>query len=324
LSYFVPTLGAILVILGRSRPGCQCATALATLAELSVKCPYCENMWYDWFVPDKPDAIYGGVIAATTALLTVWLTNKNARARQKLDLASADRQKETERLFQLKREAYIPAIESFVAANAYISQLPTIAIEKIGDAGPMLDLARNTSRIGVVAPQDVIAKTQVAVSHLSVAQMVVTRGRLELAKIEFELRGIESNNDFLLKKQETNLAQGNSQIISGNPNQKVLDYCQESGRMLASELERLSVRRNELIRRRLEESMRLQKRAVDLLLPMAEHVAEALIAIRIELGLPIDRDWYLKFTKEYATKVFNELKTFQENIHDDIKRNIGP
>ena len=69
--------------------------------------------------------------------------------------------------------------------------------------------------------------------------------------------------------------------------------------------------------------MRLQKRAADLLLPMTEHVADALVAIRAELGMPLDRGWYLSFARENTMKIFASLKQFQEDIHDDIKRNIG-
>ena len=90
-------------------------------------------------------------------------------------MQSAARQKEAERLFALKRDIYLPAIESFVVANGYIGQLPTLPIARIQEGTPLMELARNTSRISLVAPKEVLTTTQTAVAHLLSAAMILSR-----------------------------------------------------------------------------------------------------------------------------------------------------
>ena len=114
-----------------------------------------------------------------------------------------------------------------------------------------------------------------------------------------------------------------AQVDSGSPDQAVMQQLLQESRRLTADLEPLFDQKNQLIRHRLDEQMRLQKRAADLLIPMTDHVASALMAIRAELGMPLDHEWYLAFARENTMRIFSELKQFQEDVHDDAKRNIG-
>ena len=230
------------------------------------------------------------------------------------------RQKEAERLFALKREIYLPAIESFSEASGYVGQIATLPIERIQEGAPLLNLARNTSRISLVAPKEVFTKTQSAVAHLLSVSMTLARGRVALEKLSGDLKGVQSEIELFLKRQTKITDRMDVQIDSGKPDQAVMQILHQQSCQITSDLEPVFVRQNQLNEQRLEEVMRLQKRSADLLIPMTDHVADAVVAIRAELGLPLDREWYLSFARENVLRIFSELKQFQENIHDDAKR----
>ena len=114
-------------------------------------------------MPERPDVIYGAAIGGAIALLTAFLTNRNARKRQAQDLNHSSTEKDKERHYTLKRETYLPLLEASSGAIAFVMQIPTVPVEQLRAQEPMLQLARLIARLGVIAPaavQEPVQKAQ--------------------------------------------------------------------------------------------------------------------------------------------------------------------
>ena len=286
------------------------------------------------FFPEKPDLIYASLITALTATVSVWLTHKYSLHRQKLDLEHAQirqgkdlkhsaEEKEAERVFELKRDIYLPAIEDFTVATSYASQIPVLAMERIYEGKPILDLARSTGRLALIAPKDVLTAVHAAVAHLLTNVMTLTRERLAIAHVEFQLDGLNKRSDAIDKKIAVNMDRMDAQIASGKADTAVMKYFGDGCNILHEELDKIFDEKSKVVKQRLDDSMTLLQQAVGLAPAMAENVANALLAIRNEIKMPLDHDWYIRFTRETVTRMATAVKEYQANLHSDMKQKMS-
>src|SRR5262245_17494427 len=68
-------------------------------------------------------AIVGALIGSGLTLVGVWLTNRQALKQQRLLFAHESKEKQRERLSNLRRDVYLPAIDAVVSMGNTLSRL---------------------------------------------------------------------------------------------------------------------------------------------------------------------------------------------------------
>lgn len=111
-----------------------------------------------WWKPEKPDLILATLLGSFLTILGVWLTGllnlKHLVCKQKHDL---------------KKEIYLPLIESYDSALYQIQQISYIPLENAQNLiqTALSDLIRNASRLNLVASKGVLQDVTNAVSELT-------------------------------------------------------------------------------------------------------------------------------------------------------------
>lgn len=282
------------------------------------------NVWHNRAMiplPEKIDPIYAAIAGAGIAMFASFMTaligGYQARSRQKTDLAHSATQKELERLHSLRKEVYLPFSDALSAAVGFIPTIPTCAIDAIRAMQPLTELGRQFSRVSLIAPPKLI---EPAMKAFLVLQSVATellnkRWCIEDAATDLKMNQMATQS--MLDRQAKLLARMEALNDAGveNHNFQSLDAEQsEISRQLQSNL----AEHEPLNRRKAELELASIKQASELLGPLREHTIPAIVAIRAEIGLPIDQEWYEQFSNESA----RIAQSIIAKLHEDLKKTV--
>jgi hypothetical protein len=268
------------------------------------------------WMPERPDAIYGAAIGGAIALLTAFLTNRNARKRQAQDLNHSSTEKDKERHYTLKRETYLPLLEASSSAIAFVMQIPTVPIEQLRAQEPMLQLARLIARLGVIAPAAVQEPVQKSHKLLTELCFKLINERWVIESVAAELASIDFDVQLRLNRQKELQLRQEKHIDAKTGNDQLILHLFEQHRIATREIDELLSRRGPLIRKKLELELELARRAAADILGIAAENCEVLIAIRQELGMSSDEEWIRRFTRASA----DDYRAATQKFQDDLKK----
>ena len=256
-----------------------------------------------WWMPERPDAIYGAAIGGAIALLTALLTNRNARRRQILDLEHSSSEKDKERHYTLRRETYLPLIEASSLAVGFVVQIPTLPIEQIKTQQPLFDLAKLIARLGLIAPpavQEPIQKSHILLTALFF-RLLTERSAIET--IASEISSIDFDVQLRLNRQKELQMRQEKHIDGKTADEQLMKHLFEQHNIATTEINVLLARRAPLVSKKAEMEIDLQKLAIQEVPAIARQSTEALIAIRKDLGLATDEEWIRRFTRRHREAI---------------------
>lgn len=271
--------------------------------------------------PDKFDPIYaaiaGAFIALTSSILTSWLSGRQARKRQERDLAHSATQKELERIHSLRREVYLPFSDAFAAAVGFVGTIPTCPQEQIRLLQPITELGRHFARINLIAPPAVIEPATRGFLYLQTVVTTLITKRFEIDEAASELALNQQMSQWMLDRQKSLNSRIEGFIDSGELKPQV--------QFLHDEHVDLTVRIRDNIdaheplnQRKFKLEMALLRQVADLLPPLKEHSSSAFLAIRTEIGLPLDAQWYKDFSDRTIQEAMGSLTKFQNELERTI------
>ncbi|MCW0220672.1 MAG: hypothetical protein OJI67_20260 [Prosthecobacter sp.] len=285
--------------------------------------------------PEKFDPIYaafaGAAIAMFGSFITAWFTGRQATKRQKNDLQHSSlekqkerdhiaTQKELERLHILRRECYLPFMDAMASAVGFVPTIPTCPIDAIRTLVPIIELGRHISRVTLIAPPSIIEPMINGSLLLQTIATDLINKRWAIEEVSSELDLNRSSVQRMIDRQRNLNARIDNMIDSGEPKPQI--------QLLYQEHEELGKRIQDLIRKqgplsdkKTDLELGLQQEAAHLLQPIKEHSIPIITAIRSEIGLPLDEDWYRRFSEKSGQKAFQVISKFQNDLRNRIKPN---
>lgn len=285
--------------------------------------------------PEKFDPIYaafaGAIITMIGSWVTAWLVGSQATRRQKNDLlhSSSEKQKERdfaaaqrelERLHTLRRECFLPFMDATAAAVGFVPSIPTCPIDGLRTLTPMVDLGRHISKITLIAPPSIIEPMMTGFLFLQTVATTLINQRWAIENVASDLDLNRNSVQMMLDRQKNLGERMDTMIDTGEPKPQ-LQHLYQQHTEIGERIQSLIGEQGPLIERKADLELRLQREAADLLMPLREHSITAIIAIRSEIGLPIDETWYRKFSDDTAQKALQLVTSFQDELRDKIITN---
>jgi hypothetical protein len=271
--------------------------------------------------PDKFDPIYaaiaGAFIALTSSILTAWLGGRHARKRQEKDLAHSATQKELERIHSLRREVYLPFSDAFAAAVGFVPTIPSCPQEHIRLLQPITELGRHFARINLIAPPSVIEPATRGFLYLQTVVTTLVTKRFEIDEAASDLAQNQQMTQWMLDRQKSLNSRMDGHVDSGEHRPQVQVLHEEHVDLTRRVKESLAAH-EPLNQRKFKLEMALQRQAAAMLPPLKEHSSEAFLAIRNEIGLPLDAKWYKEFSDRTIHEAMENLTKFQFDLERAI------
>jgi hypothetical protein len=263
--------------------------------------------WLSWgadLLAKVPATFWGVVAGSFFTLIGITLTNQAASRRQRQELDHA-----------MRKEVYLAAAEGISATLASFGRFPDPKLPFAKLAEVLNEKMPLISRAQLIAGADAWEHfTSLAFETATLFQRLILK-RLPLAELQQQMDQLLADSDRALKGQDLmleemkqfNLADDQQSpqkwnIIRGN-----FDY--EANRLGRNEraIKRL---KPDLIRLQMD----LAREAIVSVHALGRIGAQAVIAIRKELGVPIDEARYLATMEENYHKQIVELSSFQQSI----------
>lgn len=270
-----------------------------------------------------PPVVWSGFLAAAcTATITVigiHLTNRANDKRLERQLQADRRAKKLDREMNMKREIYLTATEAIHEAMSAIGKMANLDIPIGSLLNSYSEKSSAISKSHIVASNSTIEALtnltqEIATSFLRLAPLRIQLDALKIEKDSWQEIMTESGSKtgmWVDKMQQHNLNAIADQHIFEILHER---YETESGRNKAAikQFEKLN---SELGLQQLqvtEESMREVLRTQHLL-------ANTLFAVRSELGMPLDKDWYRNLVGKSIAAQQAALDDFLKNLSATIQ-----
>lgn len=267
--------------------------------------------------PEKFDPIYAAAIASFSALVsaivTTWISGSHARKRQDRDLDHSAKQKEFERLHSLRREVYLPFCDAAAAAIAFVPTIPNCPAEQMRALQPVMELGRHFARVNLIAPPSVIEPSTRAFYHLQVIITTLLSKRLEIDAVASELNLKEEASRTMIERLR-GINEQTQELIGSELHKARFDSLQVEFHSLNSKVNEGIAISEMLNQKKFTLEMASQRLAMVMLGPIRKHSIEAFLAIRREIGLPLDDEWVKNFSEQAGKESFALLAKFQDEI----------
>lgn len=272
--------------------------------------------WISDIPKESKGGIIGAVIAAVISAVIAIISNRNARKIVRMQLESTERQSEQKRTMELRQSVFMPAVKSASSATLVAAKMLNPEVKDLEITGQLEELTTAINCLHAIATADTLAP----VIGLS------AKIGLLLASMDEHRIGIRQAHDQLKTAQEIfeREVQNGTALVEMMKANNLGDGAPEKQAKINAQwtihqklLDEFAAKRDHW-REVFKEKASLGyeawgKRSMD----MAPEQIDALLAMRRELGLPLDEDWYRAKIAELhkaAEDVLNEAKRRMESL----------
>lgn len=272
-----------------------------------------DNRNYIWGIPDLIfSGILSAIVAASIALLGTWLQGWKQAKLQSQQLAHDAGEKSKEREMSLRRDVYLPAADGIAKLQEYLKSYSSVSISAT-DRGEIIRNVWGTFNkiaiIGSIETIEVFNKIFLRFSELDAPLLLKDT---ELYQIDLELDLITKNKEQLVAQIEQNWKVLNSGNVEYNSREyaeleKEIETIKKSIQGLSDEIKRKRLYQNDLRFYVVEEISHA-------VAEIEELMAEANIAIRREINLPLDDE------KRYRQSIKDTNDRMQKSLQETIEK----
>jgi hypothetical protein len=137
-------------------------------------------------------------------------------------------------------------------------------------------------------------------THLLKCFMVLSTERLAIQKLALELSGIDRSLEMYNRQQASVVTRFEQHVDHATGGAGLREYLCKTVDEAAKQMSKLHAKKQILIKQKYVLEMSLMRRARQEIKPMRKYGAEAVLAIRQDLGLPIDGAWFKKWMDSTA------------------------
>jgi hypothetical protein len=267
-----------------------------------------------WWIPEKFDAIYGAAIGGAIAIVTAMLSSRQARKRLEQELRHASEEKANERRHGLRRETYIPFVDAYSRAIGFVMQMGTVPFEEIRKSEATMQLGVVIARLSLVAPRSVQEPMYKAHRLLTQLTFVLFAERGAIERVAGEVNAIDFDVQLRLNRQKELQLRQEKHIDEKTAEPGLMSFLFEQHKQATAEIDALLAKRAPLVRKKTELEIQLLKNATAALPDIGKMNVETMLAVRNDLGMAVDADWYRTFAAEAADGYMADVKKFQADL----------
>jgi hypothetical protein len=270
------------------------------------------------FLPDKLDALYGAMVGGGVAMLVNFFTNRNSRKMLSLQLTHQATQREKDRQLTLKREIYIPLLEAASDAISFYGQIGTVPSELIRRPEPLNSLARHVAKMSGIASPEVIEAVYIAQKQLVIGAVKLFNERIPIEVVINQLSSVDSMIKSYEAKSESFNQRFEKHIDAGTGDGGLKDVLMRLTKEHLEVVEKLHQQKSELVLKKSTLEMDISRQATEDMKIIGPQNRAALVAIRKDLGLPIDANWLNNLSDAHSKDVFKAVEKFHQNVEKII------
>lgn len=260
---------------------------------------------------ESKGTIVGALIAAGISALTAIISNWNSRRIVRLQLRSAERQAELKRTMQLREDVFLPAARASGVAILVSAKMINPETRQDELNSEVADVVSKINALHVIASERTLDPLVDLGEKIGLLFSTMDQFRIEILQahgrfkahseiVDKEIR----NGDALIEMMRAN----NLGDQSDESQRKIDDQWKLHRELLA----KWEATRDAEAQHFRSLTAAAHKRWSELALDMVPEQTKALIAIREELGLPLDGEWYTKKMNrvyELAARVAQETQS---------------
>jgi hypothetical protein len=282
--------------------------------------------------PAVTQADYAAYVAAGVALvvgagsfMASWLTNRNARAQQRIQLQHASEQlriqlqhtadqRDKDRAMALRRDVYLPAFEAIVRAQGLLGRVidPRNDIREIGQK--MLADQATLSKVHLVGSEETVRALLAYMNTLMPAYFELLALRIPLEVRHGAINTEQSLREKSLAEMEQSNERMKQTVLSATPDQTLQQRLSEQFDFEREDYKSHSDAKNKLLREQ-NAAMRLaMQRMGELAVQVTGKIPDALTAARKEIELPFDPTEYRRLIEQQQEIVLRAVRDFLDQI----------
>lgn len=268
--------------------------------------------------PDKPDVIYSALLGGLMVLVTTMLTNRQARKRQERDLLHQSEQKDKERIHSLKRDIYIPLVEAHSIATTFLAKMPIAPAEQLKSQEPLQALGHIVSKLALIAPPEVLEPVHICAREVIKCATRLGAERWQIDDVSGELSLIESDIQWHIEYQKNQSAEMKKMEDEGHTDVGKMEKLKGLESWSQTKLKEGIDQKLVLIEKKAMLELALLQKSAVWLRELGGLSTNAIIAIRSELGLPIDPAWMLSFQEANTDAGYAIVEEFRSQTEKRV------
>lgn len=286
-----------------------------------------------------------GLISAATAIVVVWRSNANSRQNLREQLARSSTQfgnqldhdsrqlerklsaeateRVREREMSLRREVYLEVASALVHIQTVVAQASNIEYEQKDLMAAFATDQAKIAKVHIVGSQDTVAAIMSFMGEVGPAflELITRRPSLMIRK-----SGIETHAELMLKRDSERerflemLQQYNLEMESEPARFEAIKKQYEFSN---TQWEGHSTLRLQLLRQQAQEQFAIAERAVELNKKILLWLPEAVLAVRTEMEMPLDREFYEAQWREQTRKMEEAWVAARERLAITFQSSSG-
>ena len=282
-----------------------------------------------------PFALWVTIVVAVASpiftLITVWRSNANSRRNLRGQLAHDAQQRDLERKMSVRREVYLHATAALIHTNALVGRAASVEhdLNEISDEFAA-DLA-TISKTHIVASDDTIEAVMAYMNELAPAFMEMSRRRIPLA---IRKQDIDTHVALMNKAgadRERLIAMMQQYNLQGIRDAEKWNALNAQAQFVSEQFETLKKTADRLRIDQLKEQLEIGDRVAEIAAINATFLPEAVLAVRSEMDMPLDRTRYLRLwetqrqrMRETWTLMRSDIAQLIEKLEADARPPGGP
>jgi hypothetical protein len=269
-------------------------------------------------IREIPSVVWGTVLGASIAgiisYVTTRATNKNSREQLKMQLINDALQRDRERTMALRRDVYLPAAEAIVRAQQALGEVGNLNKELPEIQKALNDAFAATSKIHLVADEATVRAVMGFFAALMPAYFELLRLRIPLSTRQYAAnanQGVADRANADLLRTNELMKQFN---LSGQTDQAAWARLVRQSEAEQKMAQDYNTAANTLRAQNMLEIQTMARRATQLSVEVARKFPEAVLAARLELGLPIDPAAYQQLFMQQEADVIAATNAFFEQF----------
>lgn len=263
-----------------------------------------------------PDTIWAAVIASLLTIGGVILTNLHSRKQQREALVHDSNQRDREREMSLRKEVYMPAIETISTFHGLLSRLPDLNLPEREYTSALQSNSGAIGKIHVIASNETVQSVMRVQQVAGIAFIRCWPIRASLVNRKAEIDELTRLIEQSIQEEVRIIELMKQHNIDGSTDGRRWKILNDNIDFEIHNRSKHEKRKQELLAEQNPALLEFTQDCFNETLKIAELIPPAILAIRKELNLPLDENSYLEACKEQVQKAraaFNEFisKTIQ-------------
>ncbi len=261
-----------------------------------------------------PNVVWSGIMASLITLSGIFLSNRNTRKQQLEALKHDATQRDREREMSLRRDVYLAAAEAIVNGQHILARFPNLNISDEDFSTEFQQNNASIAKVQVVGTNPTVQAVFAYSNEFSRTFLELSLKRLKLIERKYEIESISRMIDKLLTEGEGYLELMKQHRLEGNTDNQKWKILFENLELIQKQRENFFGKKQDLETIQRKEQICFTKNCTEKLFSISQFIPPAVLSVRDELDLPLDKDVYLEYFKKKKKKGRVALDSFFSEI----------